>query len=113
MVEIKQEILEDDEDFEFQFKVTEDDYFAIVKELREKDGDLIEIEEGLVKCDFEDCKKMFKNKKALTKHKRRKHNVGKSEEEIRVAGSDDFAICHLCGKDVKVRSLTLHVKNHE
>lgn len=110
IVEIKQEVLEEDEDLEFQFKLTEDEYFAIVNELRAKDGDLIEIEESLVKCDDEGCNKIFKNRKALLKHKRRKH--GKGEEDVR-SGTDDFSICHLCGKDVKVRSLSLHIKNHE
>jgi hypothetical protein len=105
-------VLEDDDQFEFEFKLTEDEYFAIVKELRAKDPDLIEIDEVLVKCDHEGCKKMFKNKKALLKHTRRKHGKGE-DEEPRKEGTDDFAICHLCGKDVKVRSLSLHIKNHE
>ena len=72
-IEIKQEVLEDDEDLHFEFKLTEDEYFEIVKELRAKDGDLIEVEQTLIKCDAEPCTKMFKNKKLLWKHKKRKH----------------------------------------
>jgi hypothetical protein len=111
VIEIKQEVLEDDDDLEIQFKLSDDDYFKICQDLRAKDGDLIEVDEDLIMCDFEDCKKMFKNKKALTKHKRRKHL--KSEDDKKITGTDDYSICHLCGKDVKNRALSLHVKNHE
>lgn len=105
-IEIKQEILEDDEDYLFEFKLTEDEYFEIVKELRAKDGDLIEVEQTLIKCDSESCTKMFKNKKLLWKHKKRKHF---SPDLV----TDEYSICHLCGKNIKMRSYAQHIKNHE
>ena len=105
-IEIKQEVLEDDEDLHFEFKLTEDEYFEIVKELRAKDGDLIEVEQTLIKCDSEPCTKMFKNKKLLWKHKKRKHF---NPDFV----TDEYSICHLCGKNIKMRSYAQHIKNHE
>lgn len=106
MIEIKQEIIEDDDEFQFDFQVTDEDYFAILKELRSKDDDLIEIEQTFVKCDYEGCSKIFKCNKFLARHKKRKHLKIKDS-------SDGYSICHLCGRDIKIRSYGQHIKNHE
>jgi hypothetical protein len=106
VIEIKQEILDDDDELQFEFKVTDEEYFAILKELRSKDDDLIEIEDTFVKCDYEGCSKIFKNKKFLVRHQKRKH--------LKILDSSDgYSICHLCGKDIKIRSYAQHIKNHE
>lgn len=87
---------DDDDEYEFEFKLSADEYFKIVEDLRANDDDLIEGEETLHKCTYEGCKKIFKHRKYLMTHKRRHLFTN---------------FCHLCGKMIK-GELYQHLKLH-
>lgn len=93
---IKQEEVTDDE-YEFDFKIKDEDYFKIVKDLKDKDDDLEELEEIHHKCSREKCGKIFKNEKNLMLHMKQ-HEISN--------------FCHLCGFLVE-GDLNYHLKNHE
>lgn len=129
----------DDDKYEFQFKITDEDYFNIVQELRAKDDDLIELEQTLLKCSRQGCKKMFETAKRLRKHERNIHERREEEENGVVNNfactqegckrtfklekyfkthlkrheqdAVDGNFCHLCGLIVE-GSLNLHIRNH-
>lgn len=112
LVEIKQEFPFDD-DFEFEFKVTDDEYLAILKELHENDDDVIDLEDDLHKCPKEGCMEMFQFKRYLTKHIARHVKKGEYVEVPKVKEEGAESFCHLCGLNIKTSFLAKHIKNHE
>lgn len=101
-IEIKYEALSSDDEFEFQFEVDDCDYDEILKEIKQKDSDLEEVDEAKIDCPHEGCKKSFSRKHNLIKHLRH-HEMGMDK-----LGS----ICHICGKTIK-GVYSLHLKIHE
>jgi len=103
-LEIKQEVLSSDDEFEFQFAVDDCEYDAVMRELRAKDDSDLEELDGTMKhdCPYANCRKSF-----ARKHNWRKH-MSLHEVPIDHVG----AICHKCGKNIK-GVLSLHMKTHE
>lgn len=108
---IKKEYLSSDDEFDFQFEVSEEEYMSILKELRpndkkkdfEEDDDIIEIS---YQCPEPGCKrsKGFKKKSYLLKHLKLHQKNGDIDR-------GDATICYVCGKSFKGR-LSAHLKKH-
>jgi uncharacterized Zn-finger protein len=92
-----------DDEYGFQFEVSDKDYNNICRELHAQESDLEEVEsEVKVYCPQESCKKSFSRQHNLIKHMKT-HELGIDQK-----GS----ICHICGKFIR-GVYSLHLKIHE
>lgn len=100
-----QEAVSSDEEYGFQFAVSDQEYDEVMKELKasDSDGDIAE-EEKLV-CPFAEkgCKRSFSRKHNLLKHLK-SHELGLDNKVA--------SVCHICGKTIK-GVYSLHLKIHE
>lgn len=96
-------MLSSDDEYGFQFEVTDKDYESIIKDLKAQDSDVDEAEAEIkIDCPHEGCRKSFSRRHNLLKHLRT-HEMGIDQK-----GS----ICHICGKFIK-GVYSLHLKIHE
>lgn len=102
-VEIKQELLSSDSEFEYQFALDDAEYDSVIKELRENDSDLEEL--GLIEdterfpCDV--CKKTFA----------RRYNLSRHAISHEMTMEKLCSVCHICGKSIR-GNISLHLRTH-
>lgn len=90
----------EEEDYDFQFNITSEEYDEVIKELKlpdEEDDDTTEP----VPCPYEKCKRKFTRRYNLEKH------ILGHETHVK-----EPSVCHICGKVVK-GLYSLHLKTHD
>lgn len=97
---MKSDVLPVETEYEFEFKLSADEYFAVINELRSKDEDVIDVKGMFFNCSRANCKKMFKTRKLFREHERRHER------------KEHVSFCHVCGINIK-GNLERHISRHE
>lgn len=103
---IKSELVEEDDEIEFQFQIDDDEYDEVMERLRSLREEEAELEDDddddLTACPIENCKRKFSKRYNLEKHLERHSAEGEKLPSI----------CHICGKVIK-SLFSYHLKTHE